>query len=47
MCPHMMYKVLPDKIECDNYMKLLKDTAEIAVEGTSEKMEMESTSVKI
>lgn len=42
MCPHMMYKVIPDKIECEEYMKLLKDTAEIAVEGTSEEMEMES-----
>lgn len=34
MCPHMMYKVIPDKIECENYMKLLKETAETAVEGT-------------
>lgn len=47
MCPHMMYKVLPDKIECDNYMKLLKETAETAVEGTPEMVEMESAKAKI
>ena len=47
MCPHMMYKVLPDKIECENYMKLLKETAETAVEGTLEIVEMESAKAKI
>lgn len=34
MCPHMMYKVIPDKQECDNYMKLLKEETEIVSEGT-------------
>lgn len=47
MCPHMMYKVIPDKIKCDNYMLLLKETAEIADDSTSEMMEMENTYVKI
>lgn len=47
MCPHMMYKVLPDKIECENYMKLLKETAETAVKGTLEIVEMESAKAKI
>lgn len=41
MCPHMMYKVIPDKIECEKYMKLLKETDENTVEGTLEKVEME------
>ena len=42
MCKHMMYKVIPDKIECDNYMKLLKESTEIVDEGTHENEEMES-----
>ena len=29
-----MYKVIPDKQECDNYMKLLKEETEIVSEGT-------------
>lgn len=36
MCPTMMYKVLPDKNECDNYMKLLKDATETVADGTLE-----------
>lgn len=34
MCPTMMYKVLPDKNECDNYMKLLKEATETVADGT-------------
>jgi hypothetical protein len=29
-----MYKVLPNKNECDNYMKLLKEATEIVADGT-------------
>lgn len=42
MCPHMMYKVIPDKIECENYMKLLKETDEISVDSTLNEVEMEN-----
>ncbi len=41
MYPQIMYKVIPDKIGCEKYMKLLKETDENTVEGTLEKVEME------
>lgn len=47
MCPQMMYKVIPDKIECNNYMKLLKEAAETVAEGTSKTMEIENAHAKI
>lgn len=36
MCPTMMYKVIPDLDDLNNYMKMLKDTGVIPVDGTDE-----------
>ena len=41
MCPSMMYKVIPDKIECENYMKsILKESGETPDDGTPKSEEM-------
>lgn len=43
MCPYMMYKVIPDKTECDKYMNVLKNSGEIPDDGTLNKEEMGNT----